>query len=156
MLRARIRPMSLATGLLAAAAAHAQTPASQAPAPPAAADLASLAGPFEYDRKIPLDPQDAVVAEREGCAIHDVTYPSPRSAVSRRTRSCRRARPRPEARYASQRRGRCGASASTLSATFTSSTTWKSYIPTQMKSAPLRKAKRKPWAGSIAPAASTL
>ena len=45
---------------------------------------------------------------------------------------------------------------SRLTAIFTSSTTWKSNMPTQQKSAPFSKAYRKPSFGWIAPAPNTL
>ncbi len=44
---------------------------------PAQTDPAALARQFDYDRKIPIDLQGKVVAEREGVAIHEVTYASP-------------------------------------------------------------------------------
>ena len=58
--------------------------------------------------------------------------------------------------YTSQRLARPGPSPSAARAMFTSSTIWKSYIPTQMKSAPFRKAYLNPSLGGMAPAARTL
>lgn len=64
---------------LAGAAAAGQVP-SPATAP---ADFATLAKQFDYDAVAPLDVQETSRTVRTGCAIHQITYASPRADVDR-------------------------------------------------------------------------